>query len=193
MVIVLLGPAGAGKDTQATLLAKRLNLPSISTGQLCRDAIKEGDILGRFIDRYTSHGKLIPTELVLELLFDRVEREDAKNGFIVNGAPRTFEQIALIDNAARHIGEKITFVFSLEVPVIETIARLQKRAGVENRADDKDLKFILERLTSHYHDSDDIKNEYRDRGVLYEVDGRSHVEDIQNEILRIIKTKVDLD
>ena len=191
MVIVFLGPAGSGKDTQANLLSKELNIPNISTGQLFRDTIENGGVLAKFVSALINKGKLIPTELLTEMLLERIERKDAENGFILNGAPRTFEQVSFIDKAARFINQKVDFVFSLEVPLLETFNRLHKRAGVEKRADDADSKFILERLHLHYQDFEEIKQEYRDRGILHEIEGLGEIEEIHQRIWDVIKSKTD--
>ena len=114
--IVLLGPPGAGKGTQAELIVKKYGIPQISTGDIFRANIKNGTELGKKAKEYMDKGELVPDELVVDLVVDRLAKDDAVKGYVLDGFPRTIPQAQNFDSALEEDGEKIDFVIDIEVP-----------------------------------------------------------------------------
>lgn len=127
MDLVLFGPPGAGKGTQAKLLVELLAVPQISTGDMMRAERKSGSELGQRFDGYMSAGKLVPDDLVLDLIKARLTRDDAKNGAIFDGYPRTVAQAEALDASLEELGRQIERVVSLEVPLAEIVERVAGR------------------------------------------------------------------
>ena len=175
--ILMLGPQGSGKGTQASLLAARLHVPALSMGQLLRDEIGSGSALGKDIDAIINgQGRLVPDQTAAEVLKRRLDEADAANGYVLDGYPR---------NAAQyHVSRAIvqpTHVLLIDVPRQESLARLSKRAKVEGRVDDTD-ELINTRLKVYEDETKPILDEYRREGVLYEINGMGSVEDVASRI-----------
>src|SRR5207249_1339116 len=137
---VLLGPPGSGKGTQGALLARRLNAPKVSTGDLLRSAVRDGTPLGKRAKSYMDQGLLVPDEIILGLIEEVLASEAARGGVVMDGFPRTIAQAVAVDRllAARGAGSgaRIDKVLSFEVPGDELVRRMQGRAGQEGRSDD---------------------------------------------------------
>ena len=127
MRAVLLGPPGAGKGTQAVKLVEKYNVPQISTGDIFRQNIKEGTELGKKVQEYTNSGRLVPDELVVELVEDRLQQEDCKNGYLLDGFPRTIYQAEQLDKFLEESGQKLDAVINFEVSQDVLISRLTGR------------------------------------------------------------------
>lgn len=127
MRAVLLGPPGAGKGTQAVRLVKKYNIPQISTGDIFRKNIKEGTELGKKAQEYTNSGKLVPDELVVDLVKDRLQQEDCKNGYLLDGFPRTIFQAEQLDKYLEEQGQKLDAVINFEVGYESLMERLTGR------------------------------------------------------------------
>ena len=133
MYIVMLGAPGSGKGTTAKILAKRLNLPHISTGDMFREQIKKGTELGKLADSYISKGELVPDELTINIVKDRLTWEDTKNGVILDGFPRTKAQAEALDAILQEAGKKVDIVPELIVPDQVIIDRILNRATCSNK------------------------------------------------------------
>ena len=133
MYIVMLGAPGSGKGTTAKILAKRLNLPHISTGDMFREQIKKGTELGKLADSYISKGELVPDELTINIVKDRLTWEDTKNGVILDGFPRTKAQAEALDKILQEAGKKVDIVPELIVPDQVIIDRILNRATCSNK------------------------------------------------------------
>ena len=133
MYIVMLGAPGSGKGTTAKILAKRLNLPHISTGDMFREQIKKGTELGKLADSYISKGELVPDELTINIVKDRLTWEDTKNGVILDGFPRTKAQAEALDEILQEAGKKVDIVPELIVPDQVIIDRILNRATCSNK------------------------------------------------------------
>jgi adenylate kinase len=181
MRVVLFGPPGAGKGTQAQLICERLGVPHISTGDMLRGAVQSGSELGRRVKSVLDSGRLVSDELVGEVVADRLGQPDAQGGFLLDGFPRTVGQVGILDDAlGRHEG-RVDLVIRLEVPESVVIERLVGRAstgdqGVQ-RADDS-IDVIRQRMKVYREQTEPVADLYDRRGLLASVDGTGTVEQV---------------
>jgi adenylate kinase len=204
MRVVLMGPPGVGKGTQAQKLKEVLGIPHVSTGDILREAVAGGTPLGRKVRPYVESGRLVPDDLIAELIADRVVREDAKDGFLLDGFPRTLEQVAALDRVLGRLGVPLDRVFILEVPEVEIVRRLSgrricpkcgavyhvdsrppKSAGVCDRCgsaliqrldDAEDV--IRERLAVYADQTRPVATVYAERGLLAILDGTGDPDEV---------------
>ena len=134
MNLILLGGPGAGKGTQAKLLIEKYKIPQISTGDILRAAVKEGTAMGKKAKEYMDAGKLVPDEVVIGIIEDRLKQADAKKGFILDGFPRTVPQAEALNATLKKMGSKIDHVISIEVDEEELVVRLTGRRTCKNQA-----------------------------------------------------------
>jgi len=179
--VILLGPPGSGKGTQAKLLAQRLAIPAISTGEILRAAVREGTPLGRRVKSVMEAGELVSDDLMIDLIHDRIAAPDVRPGFVLDGFPRTVEQAAALDRFLEGNGEDITAVLNMSVPEATLIGRLAGRSDQENRSDDK-RETVLERLRVYHEKSEPLVEFYRGRRLLTDVDGVGEVAQITERI-----------
>lgn len=176
--ILILGPQGSGKGTQANLLSGRLGIPAFSMGQLLRDEIATGSDLGKVIEEIIHrHGKLVPDDIAERVLQKRLGAEDTKGGYILDGYPRNAGQEEVFQRI-----DTPTHVLLIDVPIGESLARLTKRAELEGRVDDTP-ELIRTRLDIYENDTKPILDTYRERGLLRVVDGIGTVEEVRVRIL----------
>ncbi len=180
--LVLLGPPGAGKGTQAVRLAERLGVPAISTGDIFRYNIKNGTELGRRVQDITASGALVPDELTNELVRDRLAQEDAVDGFLLDGYPRNVAQVAALDEILAVSGGTLDLAVELTVDPQVVVERLTKRAEIEGRADDTE-DVIRHRLGVYAEQTAPISQVYAARGLLVQVDGLGDVDDVTARLL----------
>lgn len=185
MRIVLFGPPGSGKGTQAATLKDRLAVPHISTGDLLRAAVKAGTPLGQKVKSVMEAGQLVSDDLVLDLLADRVAQDDARAGFILDGYPRNLAQANALDAMLERIGQPLDMALLLEVPHELIVGRLAGRAAAEGRKDD-DPDTVRARLKVYAEQTAPVADFYRQRGQLAEVDGTGTVDDVQARLLDVI-------
>jgi len=175
--ILLLGPPGAGKGTQATLLANALHVPHISTGDMLRSAVAEGTDLGKQAEPIMAAGELVPELLVVAIVDERLSQDDAHCGYLLDGFPRTIGQAeALNDSVVDAIGT----VVLLEVDTDEIVQRLLKRAEEEGRADDNE-ETIRRRFEVYEADTAPLVDFYD--GAVLRVDGKGTVDDVLSRIM----------
>lgn len=199
MNIILFGPPGAGKGTQAEIISKTLNVPTISTGAIIRAAVKEGTPMGLSAKAFMDAGALVPDEVVIGIIKERLAKDDCKEGFILDGFPRTVPQAIALDN----MGVKIDVVASLEVSDDTIVERMSGRrvcpacgatfhtiynpssagnncdvCGVELliRNDDKP-EVVLNRLETYHKETEPLKDYYGNKGILKSINGQEKVED----------------
>ena len=127
MKIIMLGAPGAGKGTQAKMIAEKYGIPHVSTGDIFRANIKNGTELGMEAKKYMDQGLLVPDELTVKILLDRVAQEDCKNGYVLDGFPRTIPQAQVLDKALAELGEKIDYAINVDVPDENIIKRMSGR------------------------------------------------------------------
>ena len=179
--LLLLGPPGCGKGTQAARLVESLGIPQISTGDILRAAVAAGSELGRKAQGLMDRGELVPDELVIEAAGARLGQDDAGEGFILDGFPRTAEQARALDSLLAGLGVKLERCVALVVDDQEVIARLLKRAEIEGRADDNE-ETIRNRIRVYRSQTEPLVAYYRERGLLAEVQGTGSVDDVAQRV-----------
>lgn len=181
MRIVFLGPPGGGKGTQAKLLAERLKIPPISTGEILRAAVREGTPLGRQAKAVMEAGELVSDDLMIALIRERLAEPDARIGFLLDGFPRTVDQALALEKLLDGNGTRLSAVVNLSVPEQVLLDRLASRSGQENRSDDT-RETVLERLRVYRQKTEPLIDFYRGRGLLFDVDGVGGVPEIADRI-----------
>jgi adenylate kinase len=179
--LVILGPPGAGKGTQAKRIAARLGIPAISTGDIFRKNISEGTPLGRQVDEIVKSGKYVPDELTNDLVRDRLAQPDAAVGFLLDGYPRTEAQVDELDSMLAAAGVGLDGVVELTVDTDEVVGRLLNRAQIEGRQDDTE-EVIRHRLDVYAEQTAPLVDLYDKRGQLVQVDGMGSVDDVTGRL-----------
>jgi adenylate kinase len=179
--LLLLGPPGAGKGTQAQLVASRLGIPQISTGDMLRAAVAAGSEVGRRAKAFMDAGKLVPDEVVIGVAEQRLGGPDAQKGFILDGFPRTAAQADALDKLLPKLGVRLERCISLRVDGDELVKRLLKRAEIEGRTDDNE-QTIRTRMQVYEESTAPLIAYYRARGVLTEVNGEGSVGEVAKRI-----------
>lgn len=185
MFILILGAPGSGKGTQGKILAERLGLPKITTGDLIRTAMKEGTPPGVEAQKYYDDGKLVPDGIILNMIKEELARPEAKDGAILDGFPRTAAQAELVDKTLAERGQRLNHILLLDVTEDELVRRMRARAQVEGRSDDTPAA-IANRLQSYQRDTAPLIAHYAQRGIVHRVPGTGSIEQIAEEIKRII-------
>ena len=212
MKIIMLGAPGAGKGTQAKKIAAKYSIPHISTGDIFRANIKDGTALGMEAKSYMDKGQLVPDELTVKILLDRVAKEDCKNGYVLDGFPRTIPQADVLDEAVTKLGEKIDFAINVDVPDENIIRRMSgrraclkcgatyhivsippKKEGICDacgeelviRDDDKE-ETVKARLEAYHKQTQPLIDYYNNKGILKEVDGTKDMNDVFADIVDIL-------
>lgn len=185
MRIVFLGPPGGGKGTQAKLLAERLAIPAISTGEILRAAVRDGTPLGLQAKAVMEAGELVSDDLMVGLIRERLAQPDARQGFILDGFPRTVEQARALDGLLGGNEKGLSAVVNLSVPEKVLIERLEGRSGSESRADDR-RETVLERLRVYREKTEPLIDFYRRRGLLSDLDGVGGVTEVADRIVRAV-------
>ena len=212
MKIIMLGAPGAGKGTQAKMIADRYGIPHISTGDIFRANIKNGTELGKKAKAYMDKGELVPDELTVELLLDRVAKEDCKSGYVLDGFPRTIPQAEVLEKELDKIGEKIDYAIDVEVPDENIIKRMggrracvscgatyhiehvpPKQEGICDKCgselilrDDDKPETVANRLNVYHSQTQPLIDFYNERNVLKEVDGTKDMMEVFDDIVSIL-------
>ncbi|RLA81911.1 MAG: adenylate kinase [Deltaproteobacteria bacterium] len=215
MNLIFLGPPGSGKGTQAKMLVDKYGIPQISTGDILREAVKEGTPLGKEAKKYMDEGKLVPDEVVVGIVRERLKEPDCTKGFILDGFPRTIPQAEALDKTLQEMGKGIDHVLSLEVDREELVRRLSgrrtckkcgamyhiifdppKKDGVCDRCggelyqrDDDKEETIRERLRVYEEQTAPLIEYYRKKGLLRPIDGVGKIEEIFARIRETIEGK----
>lgn len=177
MRMIILGPPGAGKGTQATGIANVLGIPAISTGDMFRENIKNETELGKKVKDLLASGQYVSDEITNEMLFERISRDDCASGFLLDGYPRTLAQVEALDAKLAEGGHKIDCVLELTVDTDAVVQRLLKRAEIQGRADDTE-DVIRERQTIYARETEPLTKVYGERGVLTSVDGMGEIDEV---------------
>jgi adenylate kinase len=184
--ILLLGPQGSGKGTQAKRISAEYRIPHIATGDMLRAAVSAGTPLGQRVKPILESGRLVPDELMIELIRERLGEPDASNGFVLDGFPRTEVQADAFDAMLREIGRSLTIVFELQVSDEVCIERLLKRAREEGRADDTP-EAIRTRLELYHRETEPLVEHYRALGNLVGI----HGDGTPNQVFAEIQTALE--
>lgn len=212
MKIIMLGAPGAGKGTQAKMIAEKYSIPHISTGDIFRANIKNGTELGKKVKSYMDQGQLVPDELTLDLIMDRFKEDDCKNGYVLDGFPRTIPQAEALDAALKAEGEKVDFAIDVDVPDENIVKRMGGRRACVNcgatyhivysptkvegkcdkcgedlivRDDDKP-ETVLSRLEVYHNQTQPLIDYYNKQGILKSVDGTVDMKDVFQAIIDIL-------
>ncbi len=181
MRMIFMGPPGAGKGTQAQVVAERYSIPAISTGDIFRKNVSEGTELGVQAQRFMDAGEYVPDELTNLMVRNRIDEPDAERGFLLDGYPRTLAQVEELDGMIKHTGHVLDAVVVLTVDKEELVQRLLQRAETEGRADD--TEDVVRRRQEVYDDQTaPLIDVYRDRGLMIEVDGMGEVDEVSQRI-----------
>ena len=181
MRMIFMGPPGAGKGTQAQVVAERYSIPAISTGDIFRKNVSEGTELGVQAQRFMDAGEYVPDELTNLMVRNRIDEPDADRGFLLDGYPRTLAQVEELDGMIKHTGHVLDAVVVLTVDKEELVQRLLQRAETEGRADD--TEDVVRRRYEVYDDQTaPLIDVYRDRGLMIEVDGMGEVDEVSQRI-----------
>lgn len=181
MRLLIMGPPGAGKGTQAVSLAERLGGAHISTGDIFRANVKDQTDLGREAQRYMDAGEYVPDEVTNAMVRDRLAQEDARDAFILDGYPRTLDQVSTLDSILDDLGLKLDGVVELVVDPEELIGRLVKRAETSGRADDTE-DVVRKRQEVYTAETAPLLDVYEERDLLHRVNGLGTVDEVAARI-----------
>ncbi|TDA25841.1 MAG: adenylate kinase [Archaeoglobi archaeon] len=212
MNLILLGPPGAGKGTQAKIIMDKYGIPQISTGDMLREAVAKGTELGKKAKKYMTEGKLVPDEIVIGIVKERLKQKDCEKGFILDGFPRTLAQAEALDRIMGEMGKKIDAVINVNVPEEEVVRRIAYRRTCKNcgaiyhliynppkrpgicdkcggelyqREDDKE-ETVRERYRVYKKNTEPLIEYYKKKGILFDVDGTKDIEGVKREVLDIL-------
>ncbi|MCR4806766.1 MAG: adenylate kinase [Lachnospiraceae bacterium] len=212
MKIIMLGAPGAGKGTQAKMIADKYSIPHVSTGDIFRANIKEQTELGMEAKKYMDQGLLVPDELTVKILLDRVAKDDCKNGYVLDGFPRTIPQAEVLDKAVSELNETIDFAINVDVKDENIIRRMSgrraclkcgatyhiehippKKEGICDKCgselvlrDDDKPETVEKRLKVYHEQTQPLIDYYNKKGILKEVDGSQDMKDVFNAIVSIL-------
>ncbi len=185
MRLIIMGPPGAGKGTQAKVIAARYGIPAISTGDIFRANVSEGTPLGVEAQRYMDAGEYVPDEITNLMVRNRIDEKDAEPGFLLDGYPRTVAQVEELDGMIKFTGHELDGVLVLTVDDEELVTRLLQRAETDGRADDTE-DVIRRRQEIYNEQTAPLIEVYRDRGILVEVDGMGEVDEVTDRLFEAL-------
>ena len=212
MKIIMLGAPGAGKGTQAKMIAEKFNIPHISTGDIFRANIKNGTELGKKAKEYMDKGQLVPDELTVEILLDRVAADDCKNGYVLDGFPRTIPQADVLDKELTKLGDKVDFAINVDVPDENIVRRMSgrraclkcgatyhiehippKKEGICDtcgselvQRDDDKPETVQNRLSVYHQQTQPLIEYYDKKNILKTVDGTKDMQEVFSNIVSIL-------
>jgi adenylate kinase len=183
--VLLLGPPGAGKGTQAAMLVESLSVPHISTGDMLREAVALGTEVGKRAKAIMEAGKLVGDEIVIAIAEERLSQPDAAKGFLLDGFPRTLAQAEALDGMLEKLETPLECCVALTVDTEAVVQRLLKRAEIEGRADDNEAT-IRERMSVYDAQTAPLLQYYDERGLLVETNGMGSVDEVAARIQEVI-------
>lgn len=184
--VLLLGPQGAGKGTQAARISAEYDIPHIASGEILRAEMAAGTELGNRVRDVIDRGELVSDDLMIELIRNRLEQPDTEAGFVIDGFPRTLVQAEALDSILSDIGRTFSVVFALQIPDEVAFERLRRRAQLEGRADDTD-EAIQRRLDLYHQETEPLIEYYRTRGRLVPL----HGDRTENEVFAEIQAALE--
>ena len=186
--MVLLGPPGAGKGTQAARIAERLNIPAISTGDIFRANVAGATELGTQAKAYMDKGEYVPDSITNAMVADRIAQADCEDGFLLDGYPRTTAQVGELDSMLKASGLALDVVVEITADAEAVVARLLKRAGEQGRADDTE-PVIRRRLEVYAESTAPLADIYAERGLLVQVDGMGEIDVVTDRIMEALAAR----
>ena len=186
--MVLLGPPGAGKGTQAARIAERLNIPAISTGDIFRANVAGATELGTQAKAYMDKGEYVPDSITNAMVADRIAQADCENGFLLDGYPRTTAQVGELDSMLKASGLALDVVVEITADAEAVVARLLKRAGEQGRADDTE-PVIRRRLEVYAESTAPLADLYAERNLLVQVDGMGEIDVVTGRIMEALASR----
>ena len=187
--MVIMGPQGAGKGTQAARISERLGVPAISTGDIFRGNIARGTELGRAVQAFTARGELVPDTVTNSMVRERLGQPDAEVGFILDGYPRNAAQVAELDTILADLGVALDAVIQLTAERGELMSRMRRRAELEGRQDDTE-EVIARRLDIYEAETAPLAEAYAARGLLVGVDGIGEVDEVAARVMQALGGRV---
>jgi len=184
--VLLLGPQGAGKGTQGRLISEEQGIPHIATGDMLRTAMAAGTPLGQAVKPIYDAGELVPDDLMIQLIRERLSQADAQNGFVLDGFPRTDVQAAALDEVLEDIERPLTVVLEFQLPEEISLERLRRRAGKEDRVDDTE-EAIRTRLRLYHEQTEPLIEHYRARGNLVGIPADRPIEEVFADIQKALE------
>jgi adenylate kinase len=188
MKLLLIGPPGAGKGTQASKLSEVFGIPAISTGDIFRENVKNETALGIEAKSYMDKGEYVPDELTNKLVRDRLKNPDCVNGFLLDGYPRTADQVEELDSILKESNSKLDAVVQLTADIEEVVRRLAKRAIEQGRSDDTE-DVLRNRLSVYEEQTAPLISVYESRGLLVRVDGLGEIAEVTQRITEALDSK----
>jgi adenylate kinase len=185
--MLLMGPPGAGKGTQAKVLAERLGIPAVSTGDIFRANVAAKTELGLEAKRYMDAGDYVPDEVTNAMVRDRLSEADAGDGFLLDGYPRTLAQVSTLDDILAEHGHRLDAVVALTADTEVLVDRMLRRAKIDGRSDDSE-EVVRHRQEVYVAETKPLLRVYAQRGQLVEVDGVGEVEEVSERVLAALKT-----
>lgn len=185
MRLILMGPPGAGKGTQAKVIATHFKIPAISTGDIFRANVAGRTPLGVEAQRYMDAGEYVPDEVTNAMVRDRLGLQDCEPGFLLDGYPRTLAQVAELDDMLSDLDVKLDAVVVLSADMDELVARLLQRAHVEGRADDTE-EVIRRRQEVYNEQTQPLIDVYRERGLVREINGMGEIDAVTHRIFALL-------
>jgi len=190
MILIFFGPPGAGKGTQASLTAKTLNIPHLSTGDILRDKLLDQDSLSIRLKNFMDSGNLVSDDILNEIVANRLKLPDCQSGFILDGYPRTISQKIFLSDFLESHNLSISKIIDLSIDEKIIIQRIKSRSNIENRLDDRE-EIIKTRMLKYFQETKPLSNYFRSKypNDYHIVDGNQNIENIQDDILKIVKNK----
>ena len=180
--VILIGPPGAGKGTQATVISETFHIPHISTGEIFRANVAEGTELGIEAQKFMSRGEYVPDSVTNSMVRNRLAEDDTAGGFLLDGYPRTLAQVGELDTILADQGKTLDSVVEITADTDEVVARLLQRAQEQGRADDTE-EVIRRRMEVYAEQTEPLVTVYRDRGLLVQVDGMGTIDEVSARIV----------
>ncbi len=189
MYLVLMGAPGAGKGTQAQKLEKELGIPQVSTGDLFRYNLKHETELGNLAQTYINKGELVPDNVTIAMVRERLAQDDCKDGAILDGFPRNPAQADALEELLTEFDGQISLVLYIDVDQDDLVQRLLKRAEIEGRADDNE-ETIRARMVVFEEQTQPLLDYYGEKGLLVKINGAQSIDDVAQELLEVVRGKI---
>lgn len=187
--VILIGPPGAGKGTQATVISEHFGIPHISTGEIFRRNVAEGTELGQEAQKYMSSGDYVPDTVTNAMVANRLAEADTAAGYLLDGYPRTLDQVTELDTILASLDKTLDAVVEITANTDEVVARLLQRAKEQGRADDTE-DVIRRRMQVYAEQTEPLVSVYRDRGLLVQVDGMGTIDEVSARVIAALSNAV---